>query len=430
MADSRYVLVCMTASSVDKVGYLQQEISIALTLAAQQPEGSVFLIPVRLEPCRIPDGMSTWQWVDLFEETGYPRLLRAIGARPARSQAPAQRRVRSAEVRPLLRPRPVLRVWDLADGLEVGVDVPTHIHRFSAVTVAEHPRLRPLAVTIDATDPKSGELGTPRVVTATLRSGQLVAAATDGYSIHLWDLMPTGGGVDVARPYPDPLDNLRVADMAAVTGPDGRAILAVAGHHGGLRFWDLNGPTLISEDTSVQLTALAATVAPNGRGYFVGGCDDTGMRVWDALSVIELSHLKIERSTERTNRRMVLDLAVAQIGGQLVAVTARRGDDHLRRWLLGGDESADIPGSDGSVTSLALSTGSERSAVVAAGHDRLLHVVDLESGLPVAGSSMPMPGVIRAISCLQREPAAVVAGDDVFALIRWGPRGEERSRLA
>lgn len=424
MRRTRYVLICLTAA-IRRAGFVHEELNQALDLARQQPEGSVFLIPVRLEPCEIPASLRHLHCVDYFQETGYLQLLEAIRAEPA---DPTDGK---PDVRPLDHPRPVLRVWDPTDGRELGAEVPTHIHRFSSVATVERADRRPLAVTIDTNESNGGSVGTPRVVIGVLRSGQLVAAATDGAGVHLWDLLPADGGAEeVARPFRDPLESRYVVDMAAVCGSDGRAVLAVGGHSGGLRFWDLNGPTLIREDRAVQVTALAATVTPDGRGYFVGGCHDTGMRVWDARSTGELPRLKRERSAGRTERRKVLDLAVAHIDGRLVAVTARQGDEHLRRWLLGSDDVADIPESKGSVTALALSTATERPAVIAAGDDRLLHVIDLDSGRPVAGSSMPLPGVIRAVSCLRHEPAAVVAGDDMFALVRWGPRGGGRSRLA
>lgn len=73
------VLVCLSADAITKVGYLQKEIRQVLDAADEQPEGTIFLIPVRLEPCNVPDRLRRWQWVDLFEDTGYDRLMLALG---------------------------------------------------------------------------------------------------------------------------------------------------------------------------------------------------------------------------------------------------------------------------------------------------------------------------------------------------------------
>jgi tetratricopeptide (TPR) repeat protein len=74
------VLVCLSSSSISKVGYLQKEIRHVLDVADEQPEGSIFLIPVRLEKCDVPDRLRRWQWVNLYEESGYERLMLALTA--------------------------------------------------------------------------------------------------------------------------------------------------------------------------------------------------------------------------------------------------------------------------------------------------------------------------------------------------------------
>jgi molecular chaperone DnaK len=75
---SDLVLVCLSRTSVNKVGYLQKEIRSVLDVADEQPEGTIFVIPARLEPCDVPERLRRYHWVDLFEDTGYPRLLRAV----------------------------------------------------------------------------------------------------------------------------------------------------------------------------------------------------------------------------------------------------------------------------------------------------------------------------------------------------------------
>jgi hypothetical protein len=76
--DSKYVLACLSKSSIDKRGYVQKELRKALDVALEQPEGGVFLIPVRLEDCDVPESLQRWHWVDLFTEGAYQSLLRAL----------------------------------------------------------------------------------------------------------------------------------------------------------------------------------------------------------------------------------------------------------------------------------------------------------------------------------------------------------------
>ncbi len=79
--NSDVVLVCLSQSSINKKGYLQKEIRYALDAAQEQPEGTIYLIPLKLEECDIPEHLRIWQWVNFFEKTGYEKLIMALRRR-------------------------------------------------------------------------------------------------------------------------------------------------------------------------------------------------------------------------------------------------------------------------------------------------------------------------------------------------------------
>ena len=81
LESSDAVLVCLSPSSIKKEGYVQKEIKFALDKAKEKPEGTIFIIPVRLRECDIPKQLRQWQWVDLFEDVGYDRLIRSLTER-------------------------------------------------------------------------------------------------------------------------------------------------------------------------------------------------------------------------------------------------------------------------------------------------------------------------------------------------------------
>ena len=78
---SHVVIVCLSRAAVTKTGFVQREIRLALDVADEQPEGSIFLIPVKLEDCDVPSRLTKWHWVDLWTPHGYQELLRALKAR-------------------------------------------------------------------------------------------------------------------------------------------------------------------------------------------------------------------------------------------------------------------------------------------------------------------------------------------------------------
>jgi len=80
---SNAIIICLTKNSVDKEGYIQNEIKFALDKALEMPEGHIFLIPVRIEECDVPYSLSRYQWVDLFDKAGYGRLMKALKFRAA-----------------------------------------------------------------------------------------------------------------------------------------------------------------------------------------------------------------------------------------------------------------------------------------------------------------------------------------------------------
>ncbi|HTN84558.1 MAG TPA: TIR domain-containing protein, partial [Sorangium sp.] len=77
---SQIFIVCLSSRSVSKTGFVQREIKSALDLADERPEGTVFIVPIRLEECSVPERLCKWQWVDLFSPNGYERLLLTLSA--------------------------------------------------------------------------------------------------------------------------------------------------------------------------------------------------------------------------------------------------------------------------------------------------------------------------------------------------------------
>lgn len=73
-----FFLVCISNKSVSKRGFLQREVRRALTIWREKLEEDIYLIPVRLENCEVPENLSEFQWVNLFEENGFESLVTAL----------------------------------------------------------------------------------------------------------------------------------------------------------------------------------------------------------------------------------------------------------------------------------------------------------------------------------------------------------------
>jgi hypothetical protein len=78
--NSHVVLVCLS-KEFNKSGYRQKEVRLAREVAEEQPEGTIFLIPVRLEDCVVPESLGRLQYVSLYQDDGYKRLLESLKVR-------------------------------------------------------------------------------------------------------------------------------------------------------------------------------------------------------------------------------------------------------------------------------------------------------------------------------------------------------------
>jgi serine/threonine protein kinase len=75
---SDIVIACLSREAVSKRGYVQKEIRIALDVADEQPEGAIFIIPLKLEECNVPERLRKWQWINFFEAGAYEKLLQSL----------------------------------------------------------------------------------------------------------------------------------------------------------------------------------------------------------------------------------------------------------------------------------------------------------------------------------------------------------------
>jgi hypothetical protein len=81
---SEVVLVCVSRNWTDQAGFIHKEIRIALDVADEQPEGRIFIIPVRLDDSEVPERLSRWHCASVMEENWLQKLLAALNAVPRR----------------------------------------------------------------------------------------------------------------------------------------------------------------------------------------------------------------------------------------------------------------------------------------------------------------------------------------------------------
>jgi len=86
LKQSDIFIACLSKTSVQKRGYIQSEFRLALQQAAEMPAETIYLIPLKLDECSIPEleqpqygvRLSDYHWLDYWEEGAFEKLLTAI----------------------------------------------------------------------------------------------------------------------------------------------------------------------------------------------------------------------------------------------------------------------------------------------------------------------------------------------------------------
>lgn len=73
-------LLCLSSSWIKRPGYIQKELKTALEEAQKKPEGSIFILPTRLDNCEVPESLRKIQYVDLFKDSrhSFMKLLKTL----------------------------------------------------------------------------------------------------------------------------------------------------------------------------------------------------------------------------------------------------------------------------------------------------------------------------------------------------------------
>src|ERR1700752_150635 len=79
--DTDAIIICLSTVSVAKEGYVNKEVRRALEIAEEKPEGTIYVIPLRLDDCDPSfERLKKLHWVDYFTPNAHERLLKSFRA--------------------------------------------------------------------------------------------------------------------------------------------------------------------------------------------------------------------------------------------------------------------------------------------------------------------------------------------------------------
>jgi hypothetical protein len=84
--NSHAVIIFLSSIAVRTEGFFHKELKLALDAAAEKPDGTIFIIPIRLDDCEVPERLLPYQYVDYFGDEAhkdhvYSSLIAALKIR-------------------------------------------------------------------------------------------------------------------------------------------------------------------------------------------------------------------------------------------------------------------------------------------------------------------------------------------------------------
>jgi hypothetical protein len=73
-----FIILLLSEIAVSKRGYIQREFKKAVTYCEEKLESDIYIIPVKIGACQIPDNLSQFQWIEFSQTDSNKRILEAL----------------------------------------------------------------------------------------------------------------------------------------------------------------------------------------------------------------------------------------------------------------------------------------------------------------------------------------------------------------
>jgi hypothetical protein len=79
LREANYIILLLSDTSVQKRGYVQREFKIALDYVEEKLEDDIYIIPLKINNCEVPEKLSRFQWIEYDESlTSFELILRSL----------------------------------------------------------------------------------------------------------------------------------------------------------------------------------------------------------------------------------------------------------------------------------------------------------------------------------------------------------------
>lgn len=78
LREANYIILLLSNISVQKRGYVQREFKTALDFVEEKLEDDIYLIPIKMNECAVPEKLSKFQWIEYDESSCFESVLTAL----------------------------------------------------------------------------------------------------------------------------------------------------------------------------------------------------------------------------------------------------------------------------------------------------------------------------------------------------------------
>jgi hypothetical protein len=78
LREANYIILLLSDTSVQKRGYVQREFKTALDYVEEKLEDDIYLIPLKINNCVVPEKLSRFQWIEYEPLTSFELILRSL----------------------------------------------------------------------------------------------------------------------------------------------------------------------------------------------------------------------------------------------------------------------------------------------------------------------------------------------------------------
>lgn len=78
LKEANYVILLLSEISVQKRGYVQREFKYAIEYFEEKLEDDIYLIPIKINKCEIPDSLSKFQWIEFKDSETFDQILKSL----------------------------------------------------------------------------------------------------------------------------------------------------------------------------------------------------------------------------------------------------------------------------------------------------------------------------------------------------------------